>query len=403
MKRILILMSDTGGGHRAAAEAIIEALHTRHPGQVQAEMVDVFRDHSPFPYKYMPEVYPWIIKHGKSSWGVSYELSNTRARARLMSDGLYVAMERGLRQMYAQHPADVVVCVHSLLTRPSLTALNRTGAQRPPFVTVVTDLVSTHMFWYDRRADLTLVPTDAAFQRGLEARLLPHHMQVTGLPVHPNFAARLTDKASARVQLGWHPDLPAVLVVGGGDGMGPMYKTARAIDKQGLNCQLVIIAGRNAALKEKLESESWNQPVHVYGYVTNMPLLMAAADVLLTKAGPATICEACIAGLPMILYDAIPGQETGNVEHVVRNHAGVYAPSPQKSAEMLRAWLTDGGEAELRQRAENARAIARPDAVWDIADEIWEQAGRGKVSTQRRRFAITKYTRYVRQQLEQMR
>ncbi|MBL8121064.1 MAG: galactosyldiacylglycerol synthase, partial [Anaerolineae bacterium] len=152
----------------------------------------------------------------------------------------------------------------------------------------------------------------------------PEQMRVTGLPVHPNFAERLTDKANARKELGWNPELPAILMVGGGEGMGPLYEAARAINNRHLNCQIAIIAGRNQVLKDKLESDTWNQPTRVYPFVTNMPVLMAAADILVTKAGPATISEACIAGLPQILYDAIPGQETGNVEFVVQNNAGVF-------------------------------------------------------------------------------
>lgn len=382
MKRVLFLMSDTGGGHRAAAEAIRDALEIRYGDVVKSEMIDVFRGYSPFPFKYAPELYPWLISHSKSSWGVGYKLSNTRGRARAMSRGMYVTMEKGLRQMLHDHPADVVVCVHSILARASMLAMMR-EEMRPPFIVVVTDLVSTHQLWYDRLADLTLVPTEPAYQRGLQAGLHPNDMVITGLPVHPRFSQKLADKAAARQQLGWDPDLPAVLIVGGGDGMGPLYKTARAINARRAKCQLIIIAGRNKALKAQLDEAEWNHPVHTYGFVTDMPLLMAASDVLVTKAGPATICEACIAGLPMILYDAIPGQETGNVEYVLSNQAGEFAPSARAVADTLVDWLADG-HAGLMRRAERARALGRPNAVWDIADAIWEEAQRDPIETRRR-------------------
>ncbi len=382
MKRILLLMSDTGGGHRAAAEAIRDAMLQRYPNQVELEMIDVFRGYSPFPFNYMPEFYPWLINHSKSSWGLGYKLSNTRKRAKALSSGMYVTMERNLRRMMREHPADAVVCVHSVLTRPSMEALLRLE-QRPPFVVVVTDLVSTHMFWYDRRADLTLVPTEPAFDLGMDGGLRADQMRVTGLPVHPHFAESLTDKASARAALGWDADLPAIVLVGGGDGMGPLFKTARAINSKHLRCQLIIIAGRNKSLKARLDESHWNQPTRTYGFVTNMPQLMAAADVLVTKAGPATISEACIAGLPMILYDAIPGQETGNVEYVVQNNAGVFAPSPRAVADSLASWMREGAEG-LKRRSDNARRIGRPNAVWDIAEQIWAMAQQAPIPTYRR-------------------
>lgn len=382
MKRVLFLFSDTGGGHRAAAEAIRDALVARHGNNVQPEMVDVFRSYSPFPFKYMPEMYPWLVNRSKTSWAMGYHLTNTRRTARLVSRGMYVSIENGLRRMLAEHPADVVVSVHSILNTPSIHALMQ-FEHRPPFVTVVTDMVSTHHFWYDRRVERCLVPTQAAYDIGIESGLAPEQMRITGLPVHAQFAERLTDKATARAELGWDPNLTTLLLVGGGEGMGPLYKTARAINDARLNCQLVVIAGRNQALRERLEADVWNQPTRIYPFVTNMPVLMAAADILVSKAGPATICEACIAGLPVILYDAIPGQETGNVEFVVNNKIGVFAPSPRMVTEVLISWIAEGPE-KLRQRSERARSLGRPNAVWEIADEIWEQAQKPPIATNRR-------------------
>ncbi|MEZ4669127.1 MAG: glycosyltransferase [Anaerolineae bacterium] len=382
MKRILILFSDTGGGHRAAAEAIRDALNMRHPGEVAVEMVDVFRAYSPFPFNYMPEMYPWIVNRSKSSWGMGYKLTNTRNSARIISRGMYVSIEKGLLQMLRDHPSDLVVSVHSLLTRTTTQALMK-FEKRPPFVVVITDLVSTHMFWYDRHVDRCLVPTQPAYERGLLSGLTPDQMKVTGLPVHPHFATRLVEKEDARQQLGWDATLPAILMVGGGEGMGPLYDTARSIDAQRLNCQLIVIAGRNQQLKAKLQAQEWNQPTHVYGFVTNMPVLMAAADILVSKAGPATISEACIAGLPVILYDAIPGQETGNVDYVVENNAGLYAPNPTEVAEAVSRWLAEGPTG-LKRRSENAHRLGRPNAVWEIADELWEYAQKPLIPTNRR-------------------
>ncbi|MBK8029979.1 MAG: glycosyltransferase [Chloroflexi bacterium] len=381
-KRVLFIMSDTGGGHRAAAEAIRDALIAKYGDEVQCQMVDGFRHYSPFPFKYMPEFYPWLINHSKSSWGVGYKLSNTRRRAKVAAQAIYLTAEKRLKRMLREYPADVVVSVHSVLTHLAMQAM-MSQEKRPPFVVVVTDLVSTHMFWYDRRADRTLVPTLPALERGLEAGIKAEQMRITGLPVHPQFEKKLLDKAVARQQLGWDANLPAILMVGGGEGMGPLYKVARAINSRKLKCQLIIIAGRNKTLKEKLEESDWNQPVKVYGFVTDMPKLMAAADILVTKAGPATISEAAIAGLPLILFDAIPGQEEGNVDFVVENKAGEYAPTPKQVADAAQQWLSEGA-AGLKRRSDAARSIAKPNAVWEIAEEIWEYAHKPAITTNRR-------------------
>ena len=383
-KRVLILMSDTGGGHRAAAEAIRDALYLQHgEAAVSIELVDVFRDYAPIPLKYMPEFYPWLVNNSKTGWGAGYKFSNTRRRAKILSTTVYHSIEKGLKRMFREHPADVIVCVHSLVTYPGIRTLLR-QPYRPPFVVIVTDLVSTHHLWYDRRVDRCLVPTEAAFRRGLTAGLRPEQMRVTGLPVHPNFINGLKDQSEARAELGWEPDLPAIVLMGGGDGMGPVFKTAQTINDRRLRCQLIVIAGRNTTLKNQLEAISWNQPTQIYGFRTDMPVIMAATDVLVTKAGPATITEACIAGVPPILYDAIPGQETGNVEFVVNNDVGVFAPTPAEIGATLEKWLSEGPE-RLRSRAARAREISRPNAVFDIASEVWDYAHSDPVRTNRRR------------------
>jgi 1,2-diacylglycerol 3-beta-galactosyltransferase len=104
-----------------------------------------------------------------------------------------------------------------------------------------------------------------------------------------------------------------------------------------------------------------------------MPRVMTGADMIVTKAGPATITEAAMAGLPMIIYDAIPGQEDGNVTYVVDNEAGAFAPDPEEAANTVASWLREGTEA-LQRRSQNARRIVNPNAVWEIADEVWKWA-----------------------------
>jgi 1,2-diacylglycerol 3-beta-galactosyltransferase len=255
--------------------------------------------------------------------------------------------------------------------------------ERPPFITVVTDLVSTHMFWYEPQAERCLVPTQAAYDRGIECGLQSDQLRLTGLPVSPRFYSSLLEKSAARQQMGWHPTLPTILMVAGGEGMGPLFEMAQAIDAVGRKCQLVIVAGKNQSLRERLETAHWQHPTIIYGFVDDMPLKMAGADILVTKAGPATITEASIAGLPMIISDAIPGQETGNVQYVVENNAGVYAPSPRQVAEVVSQWLKEGDQA-LCLRAENSRRLARPDAVWQIAEEIWQYAHMPQIVVKRR-------------------
>lgn len=384
-KRVLFLFSDTGGGHRSAFQAIRDALILRYGEEnFVFDPVDVFRE-CKWPLNKQPEMYPWMVNNTKPLWGLMYYTVDGRRRANLFSRMMYFNNRANLKRMVREHPADVVVCTHSVINRPSMRAM-MTLERRPPFLTVVTDLVTTPTYWYDRSVERCFVPTQAAYDRAIEVGMRPRQLRITGLPVNPRFSQGLVDKAAARAEFGWDAHLPAILMVAGGEGMGPLYETADALDQQRLNCQIAIITGKNEALRKRLESRLWHTPHHIYGYVSNhheMPRLMAAADIIVTKAGPSTIAEACIAGLPMILSDAIPGQEDGNIVFVEQNQAGVFAPRPQLVAQTAAQWLAEGPQA-LQRRAANARRLARPNAVWQIAEEVWEYAHHRRIRTRRR-------------------
>ena len=230
---------------------------------------------------------------------------------------------------------DLVVATHPLILDPLLRGYGR--RERPPLVTVVTDLVTTHAFWYHPEADLCLVPTEEARRRALRNGVAAEKVLVTGLPVATGFRGPRSERTALRAELGWPPDLPVALLVGGGEGMGPLGEIAAAVDAARLGIGLAVVVGRNEKLRARLDTHRWAGPTRIYGFVRNMPALMAAADVLLTKAGPGTVTEALNAGLPMILYGRLPGQEDGNVKLVTDAGAGVWAPSMRAIVSSLKA------------------------------------------------------------------
>jgi 1,2-diacylglycerol 3-beta-galactosyltransferase len=287
-----------------------------------------------------------------------------------MTSTMYPLVRRAARRLVREHPNDLLVSVHALGTSFFLRAL---GSKRPPFITVVTDMVSTHALWYDKRADLTLVPTEMARQRALEFNMPPDKVIVVGQPVSERCSTPAGDKESLRLKFGWILDKTTILLVGGGEGMGPLAETASAIDESGLDVNLVIITGRNAKLKADLEARNWDNPVHIYGFTQDMPALMGASDVLVTKAGPGTIAEALIASLPIILYSKLPGQEDGNVRFVETVGAGVWAPEPLQVVRTLTRWICRPHE--RLKVVENCRKAARPDASRRIARILGAQLG----------------------------
>ena len=189
-----------------------------------------------------------------------------------------------------------------------------------------------------------------------------------GMPVADRFCRPVGNRVENRARLGWPEGKPTILIVGGGEGMGPLEAVVHAISDARLGASLVVVAGRNRSLKQELTETHWEVPVRVYGYVKEMPEFMRAADILITKAGPGSISEGFLAGLPMILYHFLPGQETGNVDYVVNNGAGIWAPSPSQIVGVLKTWLDDPDV--LQRFAAASSHLARPDATRQIARRL---------------------------------
>jgi 1,2-diacylglycerol 3-beta-galactosyltransferase len=364
--KILILFSDTGGGHRSAAQAIIEALEEKHPGGFALDMVDVFKAYAPYPLNKMPELYPAMVK-APNLWRLGYKMFDGRRRTSMVMDSLWPWVRPAAKQLVREHPADLVLCVHPLFVAPVLRAL---GKNHPPFVTVVTDLVTPPFYWFHRRVDVCVVPTEDVRRSALKSGLSTDQVKLLGLPVGKKFL-QPGDRTDIRNRLGWPLDRPMVLLIGGGEGMGPLYETARTIDQLNPECALCVIAGKNEKLKQRLGKAEWQIPIFIYGFRTDMPDLMKASDILVTKAGPGTISEALVSGLPMILYSRIPGQEDGNVSYVVEEGAGRWAPGAEKTAKAVRRWIVHPSFKESAAAA--CIRIARPRAADDIADLIWER------------------------------
>ena len=370
--RILILMSDTGGGHRASAQALQAAFVARHPGRFQVEIVDLWTDYTPWPINQMPYLYSPIIARALWFWKLLWAVfENERAFSAALRL-VYLISRNELRKVLHAHRPHLIISVHPFMQHILLRLLEQEGVPIP-FVTVVTDLASFHHGWFHARAERCFVASEPAAATARRHGLHAGQVRLLGLPVRPPFAGALPDQETARARLGLMDTAFTVLLLGGGEGMGPVAATAHAVARRlaatGKAVQLVVICGRNERLRQTLQGSDWPVPVQVCGFVNNMQEWMAASDCVITKAGPGTIAEALICGLPILLSGFIPGQEEGNVSYVVQNGVGAYRDSPEGIAATVSDWA--GGN-QLPQMSARARELARPRAAYDIVDEIVE-------------------------------
>jgi 1,2-diacylglycerol 3-beta-galactosyltransferase len=367
--RVIFLVSDTGGGHRASAEAVQKAMELGYPGRFEIDTIDPFVEGSRPLLRWLVYRYTWLIKHMPRTYGLVFHSTDNRMAIRAAIRTFGRQLRPGINRSFGTEPPAGIVSFHPLTNHVTVEVLDKLKLDIP-FVTVITDMTDVHRFWMTRKADVVVVPSVEARRLCISKGLDPRRVHVAGLPVNPRFSGPLHggEKTALRARLGL-VDEPTLLLVSGGEGAGPLRAQARALDKAGLGLQLLVVCGRNERLRRRLETQSWQGNVHVFGFVENMPDLMRASDAVVTKAGPGTISEALISGLPIFLTGYVPGQEEGNVSFVTDQGLGYYAPRVRKLVKAVRHSLVEDRE-EFDRMQGRAEAVGRTDAAAEIAQLI---------------------------------
>lgn len=332
---IQILMSDTGGGHRASANALRDAfnvLHetepSRYPLPIHCDIVDIYTDYGVFPYNQYVAAYKFMAEY-TFLWKWVYESGATPLGLWMYDFVLELLCFGTFKECLSRNPlninkndkrADLVVSVHPLcqdLPLKILTSLDTNGISRKegrttPFVTVVTDLGGAHPSWFHERVDKCYVPSDVLRNAALDRNVNESKIVQYGLPIRRGFwrfgadyssgapekqdeaaeMAGVHHKPTIRQQLGL-VDLPTVLIVGGGDGMGGIVSQAKAVGERlqklavssSSSYQMVVVCGNNKSAQATLSPPQmqWgdNIKVRVEGFVNNMDEFMRASGMIL--------------------------------------------------------------------------------------------------------------------------
>jgi 1,2-diacylglycerol 3-beta-galactosyltransferase len=377
-KRVLFLISDTGGGHRAGSQAIGAALD-EIDGETRYEWrIDDIATHCTFPLSQLGPAYSAALRFAPPIYGALFHATNGRRRYRTIVRFCEPLYRERLRDSFLMYRPDVIVSVHPLLNHAALRARADAGL-RVPLITVITDLGRVHEGWLLPEADMTVVPAPEVYQRALDRGVPPERLRLLGHPVHPKFEDVSETKAEIRKGLGLPSNRPIALLMAGGEGGGKLLPTTLALAKSRLPFHLVVVTGRNAALKAKLEelAPTLPTPMTVLGFRNDVPELMRASDLLVTKAGPGAIAEASIAEVPVVVYDFVPGQERGNLDYVRTNGIGVVAlTAAEVVASVTR--IVHNQERLVAMRARQT-SIAPRGSSRRIAELIAEVAATGSV------------------------
>lgn len=371
--KILIISSDTGGGHRSAAQALAVGLQKFWHGESVAVRIVKAVEESHHITDKLVNVYNWVLRH-RQSWMkyLYWAVNRFRPETREFFHRRCVGFLRDHFEKWCPH---VVVSVHPLTQHIFGRVLRELKlTDQIPLVTVVTD--PCYGFWKGWACDdvsLYLVANDDARRQLLDYGVPDEKIKISGLPLHPKFReVQEIDAQEARRAFGLDPDKFTVFVNAGWIGGGNIPAIFRELVRGELDVQAIFLAGKNDRLREEAEELALTAkfPVKVIGYSDEIEKLMHSANVMVSKLGGLTTFEAIACRLPVIGDATTPPmpQEAGTADLISKRGAGILLRRPSDIVPTIQSLLNDSPK-YLNMREATAN-LATPDATEQIIREI---------------------------------
>lgn len=369
-RNILIVSASIGTGHMQAARAIEEYWMQQEP-QAKITHVDFLDTDTLSIDNLLKETYIKLIDVFPMLYDLIYRLSKGERKGTAMQTILSWLLKRRMLKLIKKVEPDVVIFTHPFPLGAAC-ILKRQGLIDVPLMAIMTDF-SSHQFWMYPQVDAYFVATDNMIEELSGCHIMAEKIHVTGIPVRRAFFQEAIKEYTLSKPV-------KVLVMGGGLGLGSLETALRRLDEVNRIDELIVVAGQNTALYESLMGlrSSMKIKTTVYGYMTNIAELMKDVALLVTKPGALTCMEAVTIGLPMVFFNAIPGQEEENAALLERQGCARWARdihnledvvtalliNPERLATMsarARSWHVDGAaniyrdiDAFLRKQYEDA-------------------------------------------------
>ncbi|HSM23776.1 MAG TPA: glycosyltransferase [Anaerolineaceae bacterium] len=374
-KNILIIFADAGFGHRSAALAIKSAIEEQFPDQFLVSLINPLDNKKapPFLHDSQSEYDKWV-RDVPELYKFGYDISDSSVPVTILETILTVSLFEVFREIMDEYQPDIVINTYPLYQAPFI-AVRSLNKKNVPLVTIVTDLATVHQIWFNEKADLLIVPTEIVKEDAIETGVDPNKIRVAGIPVNPKIFQLEKTKKEMRKKLGWNEELPTILAVGS-KRVEHFKEYLNILNHSGFSFQLVVVTGKDKELYEELQDYEWHHEVVLYEFIDNMPDLMRASDLMIAKAGGLIVTESLASGLPILVIDVIPGQESGNAKFVQDKNAGFWIKDSVGFLETIsHLMISENNELHLLQ--DNAKEAGIPSAAMDIIKLVINQLESG--------------------------
>jgi processive 1,2-diacylglycerol beta-glucosyltransferase len=355
--KILVIHASAGAGHKKAAEAL--ALGISHSTGHECVCLDALDKTSPYYKNLYTKSYTILIKYVPWLWGAVFQLVDLRPLIPLVRfiRRIFNSINgRGLADYLQKEEFDYIISTHFFANEVA-GYLKRTGKIRSKLICVVTDY-DAHSIWVAKGVDRYCVACQETLLSLLSFGIPRNNISVTGIPTDQRFAQHAS-KEELRRKLQLDEKAFTILIATGSFGFGPIEQIIKELE----GFQVVVICGNNKTLYQRLNAIAQPQ-LKVCGLVDNMFDWMAASDLMVSKPGGLSISEALVSDLPLIFFNAIPGQETNNIKVLKKYEIGISDCTIQQMS--LEAKRFRSFPEPFNKSRENLKRLARPQAVADI-------------------------------------
>jgi len=361
-KKFLIVTASIGSGHNKAAEALVNEIKIKHP-DAEIHMVDFMSTKTAYLNGFLKEAYLKILDFVPDVYDFFYNLTAGKSQGISVKSLLALTMKSNMESLIKQYQADVVICTHPF---PCAAAayLKKTKQVNIILAGVITDF-TIHQLWVYNEVDLYFVANQKIREALAKRDVALDKIHDTGIPIDLSFGIQY-DKEELLRKFNLKSDLPVILIMGGGLGLGGVKFALNHLETLKKSIQILVVAGVNSDLWADLKeiAKSSKHIVEVWGFSNNVQELMAVSTFIISKPGALTISEALAMELPMLLHEPIPGQEKENAAYVESIGAAIWIKDNQKLTEIVESVLYDS--AKLLKMQVKAREYKRPDAAKDI-------------------------------------
>lgn len=339
---ILILSAATGGGHNTAAAALKKEIEAKYPNDT-VKVVDTLKYVSRFFDMLVVKGYFFCVKVIRRTYGVMYRLADKKSPL----SGIVTIFTKHygykLKSLVDEFKPDVVISTHPF-TGNMMACYKQKYKPDFTLISIVTDY-APHRAYVNDNIDKYIVSSDEMITQMQKYDVSAEKVFPLGIPIDRKFYERY-DRKALYEELGFNADKPTALFMAGSFGVNSVLKIYKNISALPDDFQVIIITGKNHKLYEKfkalIESQGDNsKKTLLIEFTDKVDKYMQTADMIITKPGGLTVTESLASNLPIVIFEAYPGQEDDNRDYLIRSNAGVSIDKPKQAAEVFRSLISD--------------------------------------------------------------